>query len=69
MGQIKPTRVDHNISRKAEAILEGGMQEFWHTLCCNKYGSSRDRRRYRKQRFTAIFKIKRLVYGADPTLG
>jgi len=22
-----------------------------------------------KQRFTAIFKIKKLVYGADPTLG
>jgi len=31
MGQIKP-HVDHNYLKKAEAILEGGMQEFWHTM-------------------------------------
>jgi len=40
MGQINP-HADRQLSpEKAEAILEGGMQEFWHT-CCNKYGSSR----------------------------
>jgi len=68
MGQIKPTRADQLSPEKAEAILEGGMQEF---LAHGYAATSMDRVAigYRKQRFTAIFKIKKACYGADPTLG